>query len=413
MKHRNLLLVCVLIVALESHDKSLLHAQQPIEGRLQMNDVSLASVENYVLEGVASAGSRFFAVGSRRFHNFAETTPKGPGIILVSTNGRSWRVIQTNELGFHSIAAAAGRIVVTADAGSIFVSSDGERWMTANSSGTDALRGVVYGNGLWVAVGDRGSILTSSDAENWAVLNEAIGSRFHLTAVAFGDGRFVAVGGDHLAYAFCSSDGLKWTRTPLQPSSIPFAVAYGNGRFIAIGNALRTYLSTNGQDWRSTEHVGMGGRSLTYAQGRFLAAGDGGIFSSHDGLTWVSDFPLGAFSRPSSLLDIAYADGNYVAVGYQLSGTDLGALLLQAEGSKPLLDHVEVLDGSIAVSFSGGTESSYVAEVSTKLDVPSWSRIGEVSTTDGVGVIEDQNVSQFPQRFYRLSPSKSTPLPTE
>jgi hypothetical protein len=54
------------------------------------------------------------------------------------------------------------------------------------------LRGVAYGNGLFVAVGDRGTILTSPDGVNWT---ERTSGTNWLFGVTYGNGTFVAVGG--------------------------------------------------------------------------------------------------------------------------------------------------------------------------------------------------------------------------
>jgi hypothetical protein len=65
----------------------------------------------------------------------------------------------------------------------------------AQASGTrDHLRGITYGNGLFVAVGSDGTILTSPDGINW--MARTSGTSNGLIGVAYGNGLFVAVGED-------------------------------------------------------------------------------------------------------------------------------------------------------------------------------------------------------------------------
>jgi photosystem II stability/assembly factor-like uncharacterized protein len=56
------------------------------------------------------------------------------------------------------------------------------------------LRGIVFGNGTFVAVGNSGTVLTSPDGINW--MQRASGTSRNLAAVAFGASslNFTAVG---------------------------------------------------------------------------------------------------------------------------------------------------------------------------------------------------------------------------
>lgn len=56
------------------------------------------------------------------------------------------------------------------------------------------LKGVTYGDGLFVAVGEDGTILTSTDGVNWT--ERTSGTRAWINNVTYGNGTFVAVG-DH------------------------------------------------------------------------------------------------------------------------------------------------------------------------------------------------------------------------
>jgi hypothetical protein len=70
-------------------------------------------------------------------------------------------------------------------------SGAGTTWTRRISQGNH-LRGVAYGDGLFVAVGNDGTILTSPDGVNWTV--QTSGTDHSLHGVTYGNGLFVAVG---------------------------------------------------------------------------------------------------------------------------------------------------------------------------------------------------------------------------
>jgi len=51
--------------------------------------------------------------------------------------------------------------------GTILTSPDGISWTERTSGTWEYLRGVIYGNGLFVTVGQSGIILTSPDGNSW------------------------------------------------------------------------------------------------------------------------------------------------------------------------------------------------------------------------------------------------------
>ena len=130
---------------------------------------------------------------------------------------------------------------------------------------------VAFGNGRFVAVGDAGTIVYSSDGKSW---QPAIGdaSFGFLDGVGYGNGRFVAVGGDGtIVY---SDDGISWQRvTDSGTSKYLVAVGYGNGRFVAVGETI--VYSDDGISWqRVTDSVTSDWLSgVSYGNGRFVAVG--------------------------------------------------------------------------------------------------------------------------------------------
>jgi len=90
-------------------------------------------------------------------------------------------------------------------------STDGSRWTAANTPVGAAINGFAYGNNRWVVVGwgtdgfeFGGAMAYSTDGTRWTAITD---SPFHasfsaVSAVAYGNGRFVAVGNaGKIAYA--------------------------------------------------------------------------------------------------------------------------------------------------------------------------------------------------------------------
>ena len=104
------------------------------------------------------------------------------------------------------------------------------------------IKSVAYGNGVYIAAaGDR--ILKSTDGENWIVArmtNQTSGSN-QLNDVAYGDGVFVVCG---QCYYYVSSDnGLTWTEH--MHASYMEHVIYGGGKFILASPVAGGVISIN------------------------------------------------------------------------------------------------------------------------------------------------------------------------
>lgn len=89
-------------------------------------------------------------------------------------------------------------------------------------------------------------------------------------AVAYGNGKFVAVGN---GYSFYSSDGVNWTSSNL--TGAYSGITYGNGKYVAVGTNGKVACSSDGKNW-STNVLMSGYKSwsfysVTYATNRFIA----------------------------------------------------------------------------------------------------------------------------------------------
>jgi hypothetical protein len=94
-------------------------------------------------------------------------------------------------------------------------------------------------------VGVNGTIVTSPDGITWT--NRASGNNYSLSAIAYGNNLFVAVGPGGAAGFFkqpsdetilTSPDGLTWTSRTSGIGSDLSSVAYGNNQFVAVGTYI-------------------------------------------------------------------------------------------------------------------------------------------------------------------------------
>jgi len=146
----------------------------------------------------------------------------------------------------------------------VFVSDNIRKETTAGlrdnltSGGTrGTIRDYAWGAGKYVAVGDyglsgnkRGKIAYSSDADTWTDVSNSTFGATAVTAVAYGNGKFVAGGGIDGKMAY-STDGVTWTAVAdsKMGTSGFYDIVYANGKFVAVGTQSRMAYSTDGVTW--------------------------------------------------------------------------------------------------------------------------------------------------------------------
>ena len=154
-------------------------------------------------------------------------------------------------------------------------SSDGITWTKMNMPRYKDWDELAYGNGVFVALGNELSpasgeyIARSTDGITWVdVTSPFTGS---LMAMVYANGQFVVLSTTEVG---SSSDGETWNISQHNLSFIPYVLAYGGGRFIALGdvNSNSWAYSTDGINWtEATATVKKSWRSMAYGSGRFVA----------------------------------------------------------------------------------------------------------------------------------------------
>lgn len=273
-------------------------------------------------------GARLHAVtfGAGQYVAVGET-----GVIMTSVDTRNWTAVSI-PVGatLRGIAYGANRFVAVGDSGTIISSVDGWNWQYEEVPSFVHLNSIAWGNDLFVAVGIAGGILTSPDGHDWTV--QSIGGD-DLRAVAFGDGRFVAVGGFLGAGSslnnppprpllITSSDGSSWISERPASARALTGVAFGNGRWVAVNQSGIVNVSFNGESWLPSDvGIGLPGfYQLGFGSGSFVLVGGtptvslGQVWTSPDGFDWQSH-ALSTFANPSE--NVVYGDHGFVAVGGQ------------------------------------------------------------------------------------------------
>lgn len=194
------------------------------------------------------------------------------------------------------------------------------------------LSSVTQANGRYVAVGarrdervlytpSRSVVLTSTDGATWS--QASLTAKGQLNQVAYGNGRFLAVGGelvsraqesgfDTVSVVLTSTDGVAWSEAPSPTTATLESVAFGDGLFVVIAADGKAFSSSDGAQWESaaTGLTGINTHDVAFGGGRFVVAeADSTIATSTDALTWSTS--AGSTRAPTKY--ISFAAGAFFA----------------------------------------------------------------------------------------------------
>ncbi|HXX94504.1 MAG TPA: hypothetical protein VEN81_12790 [Planctomycetota bacterium] len=248
------------------------------------------------------------------------------GLRLVSENGTDWKVSASGKEGevYRAAAFGLGRWVAVGTFGgaNIFASSpDGTAWATASKDGrySTYVRGLAFGDGTFVAIGgDPGSVgssspvaLHSTDGVQWTDFIP-LGGKHILRRIAFGKGLWVGVGdrgrraSSKDAKTFADDPGSKAVDTLVD-------VAFGRDVFVGVGLHGLRMLSEDGVSWtrRFAGEEGEHLNSIVWAQDRFVAVGQGATYTSPDGREWKR------LENHDAPLTVAFGGGLFVGAHWK------------------------------------------------------------------------------------------------
>lgn len=180
-------------------------------------------------------------------------------------------------------------------------------------------RGLAYGEDRYVAVGGNGVILTTPDPDQVPWTLRESGTTSNLAGAVHDDVNkiFVAVGSG--GTILTSTNGIIWAQQTSGTTAGLNAVTRGNGQFVAVGDSGVILTSPDGAVWRRQNPAFQNAppsalAGVTYGNGLYVAVGSAAILTSSNSVTWVAQ-TLPTSPIPPQLKGIVYANGLYVTVG--------------------------------------------------------------------------------------------------
>jgi hypothetical protein len=272
------------------------------------------------------------------------------GGFFTSPDGYNWKFqySEANSWGLPPLGYANGHYFGCAERGfgPVDVSADGTNWTTTslsspyNSLTQNGYPAMTYGNGLYVLAGDTngvGSILTSPDGVTWTSHGLLIGKLGGpITSVAYGAGKFVAVGNnDGLEYTSTTGTGT-WTKRSMPGGS---QITFCGNLFLVPFTSNSNLVSADGINWTMfntglTNTLG----NIIYSHSNYLAASGLYLATSANGTNWyqypqpIPDNPNYYENLPPPHLGSMATDGYHLVKvaweNYDLSSSPYGLVYI-------------------------------------------------------------------------------------
>jgi len=260
--------------------------------------------------------------------------------VWTSTDGVNWT--ETARLKAHTatprIAFSGVRFVVAGGhnaKGYIFSSEDGLKWTERATGMTTDLKGLAWGNNIFVALGYQGgTFLVSKDGIAWRKVSIPAVKNASMWTLSFdktfnGD-MFIATGdGIGRTVTIASKDGVKWTSLPQENGITWTYFKRVKDLYIATGskktNGKETWIyrtSKDGVHWSDVKYKGADFSlfDAVHDGKQYVAYTPTAVFASTDGVNWktIKTIPL----KPDRLLRSAVGNGKLVSVGGSLDYFD-------------------------------------------------------------------------------------------
>ncbi|MBI5689039.1 MAG: PKD domain-containing protein [Verrucomicrobia bacterium] len=335
-------------------------------GALAWTPTALGSY-SLVVRGVTATGESVVSAAVPAVAGFSRWTWRNPLPVgndlrgAVRVGGKWW------------IVGGSGAFLTLDGAGSV---------TTLDFPTTQNLTAIAYGNGRFVAAGpyydagareEIGSLWTSTDGYAWTPLLTTVFDSFTLNFVAFSGDQWLA--GSTGGLLLTSTDGINWARQLSGVTTSIKAAAYGGGTWVVVGAGGRALTSRDGVAWTShATGVTTDLNGIAFREGMFTAVGAAGvILVSGDGITWARQNS----GTTGTLNAVGYVKGTWVAAG------DAG--LVRTSANLTNWSAASLGDRTSSLLFVGGSGNDGLllgraGEIYTSSDPATWTRV-----TQGTG----------------------------
>ncbi|MDX2022438.1 MAG: hypothetical protein SF187_19535 [Deltaproteobacteria bacterium] len=236
----------------------------------------------------------------------------------VSSDGKSWRSFGSGNGGeaadlVRGVGYGNGVFIGVGGAfgnGYVVRTTDGVNF-TFPKPNTGWLGDVAFDHGVWVAAGGNGARARSIDGgKTWTPVGDFVGG--HFRRMAAGGGLFLAVGHDSGGNGMTSvsSDGLKWSQPRSGGGAEWRGAAFGNGVFV-LASRSACQVTADGVAFSDCGVPGSD-RGAFFINGEFVLFRAGRFDHSPDAKTWTLSTMGGV---PGSAEDRGAASGNGLTVG--------------------------------------------------------------------------------------------------
>jgi len=305
----------------------------------------------------------------------------GAFVVTTSEWGTHWPGYPSKLDDVQAVVRGADRFLLLPRDGHVLSSVDGATWREAGAlpPGT-RWYDMAAGPGGFVAVGEAGAIARSADGAAWELVRQ--GPAFGWTSVAYGAGRFLAMGqttDGGLLYR--SENGLDWHFVRWLPvSSGELAVAYLGGKFFVyfdmqvIQSTQRPpqvlLSSDDGVAWSEVPEP-LKGAEIISRRGALLAVTQEGLLVAEAGQAPRSlPLPTGMTVKAGAFTD----DGRYILAGYG------GKVAISADGQTWSVGQIPARCNLGGLAAGGGRFVTHCnpGEVYSSADAVTWELVPDV-----------------------------------
>jgi len=315
---------------------------------------------------------------------------KAAAVEHLKVSGLSSNYVANNATKQIATDGAGNFVAAFGDATNVKVSTDGgATWSNVAHNAGGAVHAVAYGGGRFVAIGQSGTTWSAASCATangtWVVGTGLTGITSGTTAtthMVYGGGKFVAVCVGGNGAIAVSSNGTSWTcyNPPSALAGTP-AVAYANAKWIISNNTTSTWAqSSDAITWSALTTGAINSPVALLSNGTLLVCfGIGTIYTSTDtGATWTS-----RVLRGNSSYALANFPGQCVYDGQKFIIPGLNAPLVfwSSDGSTWRMRWLSINPSATAMAVgSDGTRAVFHGGTDNSLYTASWNTPDYIGT---------------------------------